>query len=309
VADARRILGVARAAELALRPAHGAGTPQAARPSDLKATFRDAAGTAHARAARGVRIVSLVPSITELLCDLGLAAQVVGRTGFCVHPRATVRRIPKVGGTKDVDLAKVRSLAPTHVILNVDENRRETAEALAAFVPSVVVTHPLEPRDNLELYRLLGGIFGREREADALRAQFESVYAETVAFGTHAVRERVLYLIWRDPWMTVARDTYISRTLALVGWDTWPATSPVRYPEVALDPASLAQVDRVLLATEPFPFRAKHVASLADEPALGARPVSLIDGEMTSWYGSRAVAGLRYLPEFRRALERSGRPR
>jgi ABC-type Fe3+-hydroxamate transport system substrate-binding protein len=115
-----------------------------------------------------VRIVSLVPSITELLCDLGLADRLVGRTGFCVHPRASVRQVPKVGGTKDVDIGKVRGLAPTHVIMNVDENRRETAAALAAFGPHIVVTHPLGPRDNLDLYRLLGGVFDRQREAEAL---------------------------------------------------------------------------------------------------------------------------------------------
>ena len=97
----------------------------------------------------GPRIVCLVPSITELLCDLGLAGQLVGRTGFCVHPWETVRRIPKVGGTKDVRLDRIRELAPTHVVVNVDENRREDAEALAEFVPEVIVTHPRAPRDNL----------------------------------------------------------------------------------------------------------------------------------------------------------------
>src|SRR5215475_8722482 len=99
------------------------------------------------------RIVCLVPSITELVCDLGLADQLVGRTGFCIHPWETVRRIPKVGGTKDVKLDRVKQLGPTHVIVNVEENRRETAEALAEFVPEIVVTHPKRPRDNLDLYR------------------------------------------------------------------------------------------------------------------------------------------------------------
>src|SRR4029077_9025381 len=95
----------------------------------------DAVGTVHERANDSARIVSLVPSITELVCDLGLAGQLAGRTGFCIHPRETGRDRPKVGGTKDVDLDHVRRLAPTHVILNRDENRRETAEALAHFVP------------------------------------------------------------------------------------------------------------------------------------------------------------------------------
>src|ERR1700712_400942 len=95
------------------------------------------------------RIVCLVPSITELLCDLGLAEQIVGRTGFCIHPWETVRTIPKVGGTKDVHMDRVRELAPTHVVVNVDENLKEDAETLATFVHSVVVTHPQGPLDNL----------------------------------------------------------------------------------------------------------------------------------------------------------------
>jgi len=267
--------------------------------------FIDAAGTVHAPARGEVRIVSLVPSITELVCDLGLAGALVGRTGFCVHPREVTRRIPKVGGTKDVDLDRVRALAPTHVIVNIDENRRETAAALAGFVPHLIVTHPLAPRDNLALYRLLGGVFGRRREADALARRFEAGYAKALAAGRSFSPKRVLYLIWRDPWMTVGRDTYISRTLALVGWETWPDASAERYPEIALDGATLSQVDAVLLATEPYRFRARHVAELAARPELAGKCVALIDGAMTSWYGSRAVLGMRYLPRFRRALERA----
>src|ERR1700727_3338601 len=101
----------------------------------------DAAGVAHARSGADARIVSLVPSITELVCDLGLADRLVGRTGFCIPPWETVRRIPKGGGTKDVKLDRIRELAPTHAILNIDENRREIADALAEFVPHIVVTH------------------------------------------------------------------------------------------------------------------------------------------------------------------------
>jgi ABC-type Fe3+-hydroxamate transport system substrate-binding protein len=256
----------------------------------------DAVGTEHAAAAGEARIVSLVPSVTELLCDLGLAPQIVGRTGFCIHPREVVRGITKVGGTKDVDVDRIRSLAPTHVVVNVDENRRETVEEIAAFVPSVVVTHPLDPMDNPGLFRLLGGIFGREEEAERLCDLFGAAYRELTR-AEHRV-ESVLYLIWRQPWMTVSRDTYISRTLALVGWETFPSTSAVRYPEVEIR-AAAATVDRVLLSSEPYRFRDKHLTEVAGLAA-GAC-VTLIDGEMTSWYGSRAIAGLRYLGAYPRS--------
>jgi ABC-type Fe3+-hydroxamate transport system substrate-binding protein len=250
----------------------------------------DAVGTVHSVAGGDARIVSLVPSVTELLCDLGLSSQLVGRTGFCIHPREIVRGIPKVGGTKDVDVDRVRELAPTHLVVNIDENRKETVDALAAFVPSIVVTHPLAPEDNLGLYRLLGGIFGRPAEAERLCDAFSAAYAD---LGDAARRPApVLYLIWRDPWMTVSRDTYISRTLALVGWQTLPERSADRYPEVDIT-AVPGTVERVLLSSEPYRFREKHLAEV-EMLVPGAR-VELIDGEMTSWYGSRAIEGLRYL--------------
>lgn len=244
-------------------------------------------------AAVSARIVCLVPSITELLCDLGLAPQLVGRTGFCIHPWETVRTIPKVGGTKDVDLDKVRALRPTHVVVNVDENTRETADALERFVEHVVVTHPLGPLDNLALYRQLGAVFGREREAERLCAAFDEAYA--VVTATQRPPRDVLYLIWREPWMTVAPDTYISRTLALLNWRTLPATADARYPEVDLA-AYAGRVDRVLLSSEPYHFKQHHVEEVA--ALVGGAAVSLIDGEMTSWYGSRAIGALRWLPGY-----------
>jgi ABC-type Fe3+-hydroxamate transport system substrate-binding protein len=266
----------------------------------------DAVGRRHAPADGGARIVSLVPSITELVCDLGLASQLAGRTGFCIHPRDRVRRIAKVGGTKDVDLARLRALAPTHVIVNVDENRRETVDEIARIVPNVIVTHPLAPRDNLALYRLIGGIFGRAAAAAELFERFERAYAACERAAAGLAPQRVLYLIWRKPWMTVARDTYIARALALVNWHTVPDRVADRYPEIALDEATLAGVEVVLASSEPFPFRERDVAALRALPELRGRAVALIDAEMTSWYGSRAIAGLEYLPRFRRALE-SGR--
>ncbi|HSQ03074.1 MAG TPA: helical backbone metal receptor, partial [Burkholderiales bacterium] len=236
-----------------------------------------------------------------LLCDFGLAAQLVGRTGFCIHPRAVVRTIPKVGGTKSVNLARLRELAPTHVIVNIDENEKPTVDAIARFVPHVIVTHPLTPRDNIALYHLFGAIFRRGAEAAALADRFEQAWNESW-HRTHALpREKVLYLIWRKPWMTVARTTYISATLAAVGWDTLPEVATERYPAIALETVLAADVTRLLLSTEPYRFRERDVPELVHivPPHV---TVSLIDGEMTSWYGSRAIHGLRYLAQFRQRL-------
>ena len=250
-----------------------------------------ASGKSAPRSSAGHRIVSLVPSLTELVCELGLAEHLVGRTGFCVHPSAVLKDVPKVGGTKTVNLAKIRALAPTHVILNRDENLKEAADALAAFVPNLVVTHPLAPEDNLALYRQFGSSFGREAQAEALCARFEDALRH-VKQCTFAPR-KVLYLIWKDPWMTVSRDTYISRTLRLFGMHTLPATSAERYP--ALPALDGQDIDLVLLSSEPYRFADRHLAQVA---SLTGRPALLVDGEMTSWYGPRAIAGLRYLEDF-----------
>jgi len=258
----------------------------------------DALGQRHAPCAGPARIVSLVPSLTELVCDLGLAGQLVGRTGFCIHPKATLRSITKVGGTKDVNIVRLRELAPTHVIVNIDENRRDCVEEIAGFVPHVIVTHPCSPEDNVPVYRLLGGIFGCEAEALRLVGELEAAIADARALGDSLPREKVLYLIWREPWMSVARSTYISATLARVGWDTWPPGDEPRYPAFEWNAPWLGDVSRVLLSSEPYSFRDKH---LAEVEAASGRPAALIDGEMASWYGSRAVAGLRYLAALRRA--------
>jgi ABC-type Fe3+-hydroxamate transport system substrate-binding protein len=254
--------------------------------------FTDALGQIHP-ADPNARIVCLVPSITELLCDLGLAGQLVGRTGFCIHPAGTVRTIAKVGGTKDVNLNKIRTLAPTHVIVNIDENEKPTADALAEFVPHVVVTHPLAPRDNLALARLMGGIFCAQDKAEAWCAAFEAEYAALQAMrqASPMPPQTVLYCIWQDPWMSISSDTYIARMLAEIGWRV-PQLGSERYPRFDWTPELLAQIDQVLLSSEPYRFTEEHVDAL--ERQIG-KPVQLVDGEMMSWYGSRALQGLGYL--------------
>ncbi len=257
----------------------------------------DALGHEHIPFNGTPRIVSLVPSLTELICDLGLADALVGRTGFCVHPKERLRRVPKVGGTKDVNGDAVRALAPTHLIADIDENRREQVEEMMAFVPHVVVVHPRTVNDNRGLYALLGAIFRRDDQAAQLDADFCAACAMLITLATARPRETVLYPIWRTPWMTVCRDTYIASMLAAAGWDTLPIDAPTRFPVFEWDAPWLTQVDRVLLPSEPFAFTARHVTEIA---ALSGKPVQRIDGEMVSWYGSRAIAGMRYLAGLRR---------
>ena len=263
----------------------------------------DAIGTRHRRfhSPERARIASLVPSLTETLFALGLGDRVVARTGFCIHPDPAVREVPKVGGTKDVNVAKLLATEPTHVIVNIDENRRDTVEHLRRVVPHVVVTHPLTPEDNVALFALFGHVFAVADAAAAQATAFTQALQRARAVAAALPRESVLYLIWKDPWMTVARDTYVSAMLATVGWQTLPMQSERRYPELVAGNALWQQADRVLLSSEPYAFDERHVAPLiATEHPAG--PITLIDGEMTSWYGSRATLGLDYLAALRRGV-------
>lgn len=260
----------------------------------------------HGRAAaagQAMRIVSLVPSLTELLCDLGLRERLVGRTGFCIHPRNAVRDLPRVGGTKDVDIERVRALKPTHLVVNVDENEKPTVDRLAEFVPEVVVTHPIRVEDNVALIESFGERFGVRDAAGR--------FADRQRDAMHRLRTRrfaavdVLYLIWKDPWMSVGSETFIAHMLAAASMRSVVADAQPRYPEVG-DPSLDARGARVvLLSSEPYRFVERHRAAL--QRASGAREplFATIDGEMTSWYGTRAIDGLQYLLGYRDALDRA----
>lgn len=244
------------------------------------------------------RIASLVPSATELLCALGLGPWLVARTGFCIHPAGLLAAVPKVGGTKDVNLDRLRALRPTHVLLNVDENLLATFEALQRW-PGVelLVSHPCGPRDVPALLAQCVDAFGalpgvRERAA-ALRIDLEAA----LALPPPPPRS-VLYLIWRSPWMGVARDTFISRLLGEAGWRTLPAVDggergAARYPVLEADDPAWRRADEIWLSSEPYRFGEQH---LGEVQALAPQArVRLVDGELCSWWGARTAQGLAYL--------------
>ena len=244
--------------------------------------------------------MSLVPSVTELLFALGLGSSVVGRTAFCVHPAGAAKAVASVGGTKRVNLKRLLALKPTHVVVNVDENPKALADDLAGRGIAVVVTHPIEVEDNVALFRLIGGVFGAEQAADDLARRFEATLAGVRAAAKAMPARRVLYLIWKDPWMTVGADTYVSRLLATVNWNTVGAPAAVlgagkRYPEVALTDATLRDIDLVLFSSEPYAFTAADARQFRAAFPAHAAKARLVDGQLLSWYGSRAILGLEYL--------------
>jgi ABC-type Fe3+-hydroxamate transport system substrate-binding protein len=226
-----------------------------------------------------VRIVSLVPSLTELLADLGLDDEVVGLTRFCVRPECWKKRKAIVGGTKNVRVDRVEALRPDLVIANREENVREEVEAIAAFAP-VHVTDMGTVEEALAMIQEVGRLVGRAERAEALAAEIEA------AFGALPQREplRAAYLIWRHPYMTVGGDTFISDVMARGGLAN-VFGDRTRYPEVTAEDLAAARPDVVLLSSEPYPFGEEHVAELA--AALPGVPIRLVDGELFSWYGSR----------------------
>ncbi|RMG12940.1 MAG: cobalamin-binding protein [Planctomycetota bacterium] len=238
------------------------------------------------------RVVSLVPSLTELLAALGLDEEVVGLTTFCVRPPGWRARKTRVGGTKDVRLARVRSLAPDLVLANKEENQREQVLRIAAERP-VYVSDVGSLEAALAMVRAVGVLVGRAARADALAGKIEAGFA---ALDSRP-RRRVAYLIWRDPLMAVGGDTFISDVLARGGLRNVFAERS-RYPTIDLEALRRAAPEQVLLSSEPFPFRERHRQEFVE--ALPGVSVDLVDGQLFSWYGSRLLetpAALRRLTD------------
>ncbi len=234
------------------------------------------------------RVVSLVPSTTETLFALGAGDAVVGVTRFCVHPAERLEGLTRVGGTKDLLLDRLLALQPDLVIGNAEENTREIFAELEPHVP-LLVAFPKGVDEALGDLQRLGVVMGREAEAEAL---LETIHAERAALRDEAARGpgfRYTYLIWREPWMGVNDDTFISALLAEAGGvNALTGVSP-RYPTVP--PEALADGGVVLLSSEPFPFKERHRDELC---AVGVAPerIFFVDGELCSWHGARLAEAL-----------------
>ena len=238
------------------------------------------------------RIVSLIPSTTELLCDLGLADALVGVTVYCVEPRAVVRTKAKIGGEKNPDVGAIVALAPDLVIANIEENLREHVDALRAASVPVWVTYPRTVDDTVAFIREVGVVTGTVARAEALAGEIEALAARVRAAAARRPASTVFYPIWREPYMTINRDTYIHDVLRTVGATNVFGERPERYPTVTLDEVAARRPDVIVLPDEPFRFRRVHVK---DFDGCGGT-VHLMDGKLFSWHGSRLAEALRTLP-------------
>jgi ABC-type Fe3+-hydroxamate transport system substrate-binding protein len=243
------------------------------------------------------RIVSLVPSLTEALFALGLGARVVGVTDWCVHPAEEVARVPKIGGTKDADVAAIAALAPDLVIANHEENTRRVVEQLESAGLHVWVTYPRTVPEGAALLRELAALGA---SAEAIAAVVEPVEAAVAEALSHAgePKVRVFCPIWRDPWMAAGADTYIHSMLELCGGaNVFAERGDRRYPIVTLADVTEAAPEVILLPDEPYAFGPRDVAELGRLPIPAAQDgrIHCVDGTWVAWYGPRTRPALRGL--------------
>jgi len=240
------------------------------------------------------RIVSLVPSLTELLFDLGLGHRVVGRTRFCIHPKEKVEDVPIIGGTKNPRIDKILDLNPDLVIANREENRREDVEALEQEC-KVMVTEIDTIDEALFAIHDIGWSCGVQEQSKELISKIQQEMKNV----PDEPRMSAAYFIWREPWMSVGHDTYIHSVLE--HWKLENVYSDLkRYPKTSLHTLSLKKPELILLSSEPYPFKEKHIAEVSRH-CPGANVV-LVNGEWFSWYGSRMLHAFRQLNVFRRAI-------
>lgn len=263
------------------------------------AIFTDQLGQCIEIATPPKRIVSLVPSQTELLAAYGLNEEVVGITKFCVHPNHWFRHKQRIGGTKNVDIEKVRSLQPDLIIANKEENVREQVLELERIAP--VWTSDIHSIDDaISMMQSIGTLTGKTAEALSLIKTIEEkgVLLQKL-ISDKKQRLRVVYLIWKDPYMAAGGGTFIDSMLQACGWENC-LMNRMRYPEISLSELEQLQPDLVLLSSEPYPFQQKHITGL--EQVLPGTKIVLADGEMFSWYGSRMADAFDY---FRKMLQES----
>ncbi|MDZ7772981.1 MAG: helical backbone metal receptor [Balneolaceae bacterium] len=240
------------------------------------------------------RIVSLVPSLTELLFDLGAGDRLVGRTRFCVHPKEKVEQVPIIGGTKNPRVDDILELEPDYVVANREENRREDVERLQEAV-HVRVTRIATIEEALLAIHEVGGDLGCGESARELTGGISEALEER----PDEPDLRTAYCIWKDPWMTVGGDTYIHDVLTHWGLRN-VFGSQTRYPRFEPEKLARRHPELVLLSSEPYPFKEKHLQAV-EQHVPDAR-VLLVEGEWFSWYGSRMKHAFRRLNVWRKAI-------
>ncbi len=240
------------------------------------------------------RIVSLVPSITELLVDLGLEDSIVGITKFCIEPKHLIDKCLIIGGTKNININKIKNLNPDIIIANKEENLENQVVELKK-LSNVWVSNIKNVEDNLDLIKKIGQIFNKNTEAETLISNTELVLE--ILKNKKINNKKVIYLIWKNPYMSVGIDTFIHDIISKIGFKN--AIESERYPIIELN--NYKSADYILLSSEPYPFKNKDIIEIKKE--LNHPKIILVDGKPFSWYGSRLSKSIDYFENFIAKLE------
>lgn len=232
------------------------------------------------------RIISLCPGITETLFALQLGERIVGRTRYCIFPKEQVKQVPIVGGTKEMDIEKIRSLEPDLIILEKEENTAEMAAALEPHFPVFIAEVQSIP-DAYRMIQSIGEVTNRQKEADELKEVIQTSFQSL----PRVTGQRAAYIIWKKPYMAVGDTTYINSVLNTLGFINPFAAKEGRYPVLTEEDFRQANLDYLFLASEPYPYRDKHIAEF--QTMIPGTKVICVDGEMF-WYGSRMKTAADY---------------
>lgn len=235
-----------------------------------------------------MKVISLVPSITEALFDLGLTEnEVIGRTKFCIHPAEKIKNVEIIGGTKNLNIEKIKSLKPDLILANKEENVKDQVETLMEdFKVIVYNTETIE--DNYYLVKNLGLLFNKEERAQIFNMKIYDVLNQSKINS----KIKAAYLIWKNPYMTVGSDTFIHNILSEIGFENI-FKNQTRYPEIQVK--DLAEADVIMLSSEPFPFKEKHIEEL--KAFYPDKKIMIVDGEAFSWYGTHIAKCEDYFKE------------
>lgn len=244
------------------------------------------------------RIVSIVPSQTELLFDLGLDQEIVGLTKFCIHPIEKFAARTKVGGTKKLNIDLIKDLKPDLIIGNKEENTQSDIEELAEHFP-VWMSDIFTLNDAMKTITQIGELVDREPEAGYLNHLISAGFNDLKILALqNQIDKKVAYLIWRKPYMAAGKNTFINDVLLANGMTN--VIHHERYPTITLEKLKYLNPQLILLSSEPYPFAEKHIEEI--QKAIPNVLIKLVDGEMFSWYGSRLVKAVQYFFEFQKEL-------
>jgi ABC-type Fe3+-hydroxamate transport system substrate-binding protein len=243
------------------------------------------------------RIVSIVPSQTELLHYLGLDMEVIGTTKFCVHPQSWFRNKTRIGGTKNLNLEKIASLNPDLILANKEENDQEQVLSLEKIAP-VWISDIKDLDQALKMIEEVGTLINKKANALKLITEIKAAFQNFKPETANREARRVLYLIWHNPYMSVGPDTFISDMLSRCGLEN--CISHARYPNLDIDQIKDLDPDIIFLSSEPFPFKQKHIDEI--KKVLPNVKIEMVDGEMFSWYGSRLKFAPAYFTELLKKL-------